>query len=71
VHERALVVGGVDEQSVAPRQHAHVAGLDRRAQVYVVRTVEGNAFKLEIVDYYDEAGTGGLFTIRWAAVTAE
>jgi len=39
--------------------------------VYVVRTVEGNAFKLEILDYYDDAGTSGFFTIRWAAITAE
>lgn len=39
--------------------------------VYVVRTVEGNAFKLEILDYYDEAGTGGTLTIRWAPLAAE
>lgn len=39
--------------------------------VYVVRTVEGNAFKLEIVDYYDEAGTSGFLTLRWAPVAAQ
>lgn len=38
--------------------------------VYVVRTVEGNAFKLEVQGYYDEAGTSGIFTIRWAALDA-
>lgn len=39
--------------------------------VYVVRTVEGNAYKLEILDYYDAAGTSGVFTIRWAPLPAE
>lgn len=34
--------------------------------VYVVRTVEGNAYKLEVLDYYDEAGTSAVYTIRWA-----
>jgi hypothetical protein len=47
---------------------AHV--LTPRPVVYVVRTVEGNVFKLEILDYYDDAGTGGVLTIRWAAVDA-
>ncbi|MCX4241044.1 HmuY family protein [Paraliomyxa miuraensis] len=36
--------------------------------VYVVRTVEGNAYKVEIGGYYDEAGTSGVFTVRWAAL---
>lgn len=36
--------------------------------VYGVRTVEGNVFKLEILDYYDDAGTGGVLTLRWAPI---
>ncbi len=33
--------------------------LTPRERVYVVRTVEGNHFKLQLTDYYDEAGTSG------------
>jgi hypothetical protein len=44
--------------------------LSPRPVVYVVRTVEGNAFKLEILDYYDDTGTAAFLTIRWAAVAA-
>jgi hypothetical protein len=45
--------------------------LTPRAQVYVVRTAEGNAFKLEILAYYDDAGTSGMLTIRWAPLPAQ
>ncbi len=33
--------------------------LTPRERVYVVRTVEGNYFKLQLTDYYDQAGTSG------------
>ncbi|MGB1014850.1 MAG: HmuY family protein [Nannocystaceae bacterium] len=33
--------------------------LTPRELVYVVRTVEGNFFKVQLLDYYDEAGTSG------------
>lgn len=38
--------------------------------VYVVRTVEGAYFKIQIVDYYDEAGTSGYPTFVWGEVEA-
>lgn len=39
--------------------------LTPRAQVYVVRSVEGNAFAIEVVDYYDDAGSSGWLQLRW------
>ena len=45
--------------------------LTPRPQVYGVRTVEGGTFKLEFVNYYDDAGTSGFFTIRWAPLAPE
>ncbi len=33
--------------------------------VYLVRTVEGNLFKLQILDYYDDAGTPAYIHLRW------
>ncbi len=36
--------------------------------VYVVRTPEGNYFKVQMLDYYDEAGSSGHVTLRWAPV---
>ncbi len=36
--------------------------------VYVVRTVEGNYFKVEVLDYYDGAGSPGYMTLLWAPV---
>lgn len=36
--------------------------------VYVVRTVEGNAFALQIVGYYDEAGSSGWMQVRHKAL---
>lgn len=35
-------------------------------RVYVVRTPEGNHFKLEMLGYYDDAGTPGFVRFRWA-----
>ena len=37
-------------------------------RVYVVRTVEGNYFKLRFDNYYDEAGTSGYLQFTWAAI---
>jgi hypothetical protein len=33
--------------------------------VFVVRTSEGAPLAIEIVDYYDDAGSSGYFTLRW------
>ncbi|MEJ7596969.1 MAG: HmuY family protein [Kofleriaceae bacterium] len=33
--------------------------------VWVVRTRAGTAIKLELLAYYDEAGTAGWFTVHW------
>lgn len=33
--------------------------------VWVVKTEGGSTIKLEILDYYDEAGTAGWFTLHW------
>jgi hypothetical protein len=38
-------------------------------RVYVVRTPEGNRFKLEMLGYYDDAGTPGYIRFRWAELT--
>lgn len=35
-------------------------------RVYVVRTPEGNVFKLAMLGYYDDAGTPGFVRFRWA-----
>lgn len=34
--------------------------------VYVVMSTDGQAFKLQMMGYYDEAGTAGFPTFRWA-----
>jgi hypothetical protein len=39
--------------------------LSPRPTVYVVRSVEGDAFALEVLDYYDEAGSSGWMQMRW------
>lgn len=39
--------------------------LTPRPIVYVVKSVEGNAFALQIVAYYDDAGTSGWLQLRW------
>jgi len=38
--------------------------------VYVVRSAEDNYFKLQLQDYYDDAGTAGYVALRWAPVAA-
>lgn len=35
-------------------------------RVYVIRTPEGNHYKIEMLDYYDDAGTPGFVRFRWA-----
>jgi hypothetical protein len=37
-------------------------------RVYVVRTPEGNHFKIAMLGYYDDAGTPGYVRFRWAAL---
>ena len=44
--------------------------LSPRNVVYVVRTVEGNYFKVQILGYYDAAGTPGYLSFKWAPLTA-
>jgi len=44
--------------------------LTPRPGVYVVRTVEGNHFKLAFTRYYNDAGTSGFPTFRWGAIDA-
>lgn len=39
-------------------------------RVYVIRTPEGNHFKLEMLGFYDDAGTPGFVRFRWAALPA-
>lgn len=38
--------------------------------VFVVRTSEARLVATEIVSYYDEAGSSGLFTLRWRTLPA-
>lgn len=38
--------------------------------VYVVRGARGSYYKLEMLDYYDAAGTAGYPSFRWAALDA-
>lgn len=39
-------------------------------RVYVVRATDDLTYKLEIVDYYDDAGTSGYMTFRWGPVAS-
>ena len=41
-----------------------------RAAIYVVRTVEENYFKIEFLDYYNDAGTAGYVKFRTAPIAA-
>lgn len=40
--------------------------LSPKPQVYVIRTAEGDHFKLALEDYYDDAGTSGFPTFSWS-----
>ncbi len=44
--------------------------LSPRAHVYLVRTTTRAVFKLEILDYYSEAGSSGYLTMRFAQLAA-
>lgn len=44
--------------------------LTARDVLYVVRSAEGNYFKVQLLDYYDDAGTAGYVALRWAPVSA-
>jgi hypothetical protein len=44
--------------------------LSPRALVYVVRTPEGDYFKLMMLGYYDDSGSDGRPSFRWAPVEA-
>ncbi len=35
-------------------------------EIYVVRSTEGNAYKVVITDYYNDAGTSGHMSFSWA-----
>jgi hypothetical protein len=48
-----------------PVDHTLTPVADR---VYVVRTPEGNHFKVELLSYYDGAGTPGIVSFRWATL---
>lgn len=41
-----------------------------RPIVYVVRSVEGRYYKVQITGYYDQAGTPGYLGFRWAPIDA-
>lgn len=44
--------------------------LTPRARTYVVRSNTGDYYKIAVLDYYDDAGTSGFLTFRWASVMA-
>ncbi|AEI62373.1 HmuY family protein [Corallococcus macrosporus] len=44
--------------------------LSARRNVYVVRSDEGAYFKIALQSYYDDAGTPGMLSFRWAKVPA-
>lgn len=40
------------------------------AVVYVIRSVEANPHRFEVLDYYDDAGTSGHMSFRWTPITS-
>jgi hypothetical protein len=44
--------------------------LSPREVIYVVRSTEGDYFKLQMLEYYDSAGTAGFPSFRWASLPA-
>jgi hypothetical protein len=44
--------------------------LSPREVIYVVRSTDGNYFKLQMLEYYDDAGTAGFPTFRWVSLPA-
>ena len=59
-------VNGVDDW-YAYEETTHLL-TPRTDRVYVVRTSEGGYFKVQLVGYYDGAGTPGFVRFRWARV---
>ncbi len=49
-------------------QETHI--LTPKDQVYIVQSVSGDYFKLQILDYYDDAGTSGYLKFKWATIMA-
>lgn len=39
-----------------------------KIRTYVIESDEGRAFALQILDYYDDAGTSAVYTFRWKEV---
>lgn len=44
--------------------------LTPKNQIYVIQSVAGNYFKIQMIDYYDEAGTSGYPKFKWDAIQA-
>ena len=44
--------------------------LSPRELVYVVRSTEEKFYKVEVLDYYDDAGTAGYLRFQWAEIEA-
>ena len=44
--------------------------LTPKNQVYVVQSVSGTFFKIQIIDYYDDAGTSGYPKFKWGPLQA-
>ncbi len=76
---------GVDEVTVGPEDMEPEPGyafdlwydydmdahtLEARDVVYVVRTVEGNYFKVQMLDYYNDAGTAGYVKFKLGQLAA-
>jgi hypothetical protein len=64
--DAAAFAAGEGWYSYDPTTHE----LAPRDRVYVVRSVAGAHWKLRFTSYYDDAGTSGHPTFRWAAVAA-
>ncbi len=44
--------------------------LTPKDQIYVVQSISGDYFKIQLVEYYDDAGTSGYPQFNWASVAA-
>jgi hypothetical protein len=66
VDEYVMSIG--DTRWYAYEVTTHV--LTPKELVYVVRGADGSFYKLEMLEYYDAAGTAGYPTFRWAPLAA-
>ncbi len=66
VDEYVMSIG--DTRWYAYEATTHV--LTPKELVYVVRGADSSFYKLEMLDYYDAAGTAGYPTFRWAPLAA-